>query len=136
MKLWRHLLFALNSAWQSFWRSAAVSLAATATVTLILTMAGINLLVGHTLAGVLDEYRARVSVISISVADDTPLTTVTDFNDQLRSDPPVVGVSYLINDEALAGFQADPVTPHIALHVEGNHGAAKLMVRLVKLADQ
>ncbi|TMD09086.1 MAG: hypothetical protein E6J02_03465, partial [Chloroflexi bacterium] len=101
MKLWRHLLFALNSAWQSFWRSAAVSLAATATVTLILTMAGINLLVGHTLAGVLDQYRARVSVISISVADDTPLTTVTDFEDQLRSDPRVVGVSYLSKDEAL-----------------------------------
>ncbi len=135
MKLWRHLLFALNSAWQSFWRSAAVSLAATATITLILTMAGINLLVGHTLAGVLDQYRARVSVISISVADDTPLTTVTDFEDQLRSDPRVAGVSYLSKDEALARFQADPVNADIARQIEGNPLAAKLEVRVGKLAD-
>ncbi len=43
MRPWRHLAFALNSAWQSFWRNAAVSFAAVLSITLILALAGVNL---------------------------------------------------------------------------------------------
>src|SRR5690348_17461432 len=69
----RNLKFAFNSAWQSFWRNLAVSLAAVLSITLILILAGINLLVGHAFSQVLDSFRERVSEISINVADDTPL---------------------------------------------------------------
>jgi cell division transport system permease protein len=135
MRLWRHLVFALSSAWQSFWRNAAVSLAAVGTITLILAMAGVNLLVGHTLAGILDQYKSRVSVISISIADGTPVSTVYDFQDQLRGDPRVTEVHLITKDEALAKFAADPQNADIARQIEGNPLAAKLEVHVAKLAD-
>ena len=135
MRLWRHLVFALSSAWQSFWRNAAVSLAAVGTITLILAMAGVNLLVGHTLAGILDQYKSRVSVISISIADGTPVSTVYDFQDQLRSDPRVTDVRLITKDEALAKFAADPQNADIARQIEGNPLAAKLEVHVARLAD-
>jgi cell division transport system permease protein len=135
MRLWRHLVFALSSAWQSFWRNAAVSLAAVGTITLILAMAGINLLVGHTLSGILDQYKSRVSVISISIADGTPLGTVADFEDQLRGDPRVTQVRLITKDEALARFSADPANADIARQIEGNPLAAKLEVHVASLSD-
>jgi cell division transport system permease protein len=135
MRLWRHLVFALSSAWQSFWRNAAVSLAAVGTITLILAMAGVNLLVGHTLGGILDQYKSRVSVISISVADGTPVSTVYDFEDQLRTDPRVTEVRLISKDEALARFAADPQNADIARQIEGNPLAAKLEVHVAKLSD-
>ena len=69
----RNLKFALSSAWQSFWRNLAVSLAAVLSITLILILAGVNLLVGHAFSQVLDGFRTKVSEISINVSDDTPL---------------------------------------------------------------
>jgi cell division transport system permease protein len=135
MRLWRHLLFALSSAWQSFWRNAAVSLAAVLSITLILILAGVNLLLGHALGEVLDTYKARVSVISISVADDTPLATVEDFKSQLEGDPRVASVRFVSKDEELARFESDPINQQIAQQVEGNPLAAKLEVRVKKLTD-
>jgi cell division transport system permease protein len=135
MRLWRHLVFALSSAWQSFWRNAAVSLAAVGTITLILAMAGVNLLVGHTLGGILDQYKSRVSVISISIADGTPMATVSDFQDQLSTDPRVTQVRLVTKDEALARFAADPQNADIARQIEGNPLAAKLEVHVARLSD-
>src|SRR5437016_9258136 len=99
MRTFRHLLFAFSSAWQNFWRNAAVSLAAVLSITLILILAGTSLLVGHALSQVLDSYRQRVSVLTISVADETPLSTVYDFADQLRSRPDVVDVRFVSKAE-------------------------------------
>ena len=135
MRLWRHLLFALSSAWQSFWRNAAISLAAVLSITLILILAGVNLLLGHALGTVLDTYKARVSVISISVADDTPLATVDDFKARLEADPRVTAVRFVSKDEELARFEADPLNRQIAQQVEGNPLAAKLEVRVKNLSD-
>ncbi|HVD02093.1 MAG TPA: permease-like cell division protein FtsX [Candidatus Dormibacteraeota bacterium] len=135
MRLWRHLVFALSSAWQSFWRNAAVSLAAVGTITLILALAGVNLLIGHTLGGILDQYKSRVSVISISIADRTPLSTISDFEGQLRSDPRVSSVTFITKDEALARFSADPQNADIARQIQGNPLAAKLEVHVASLSD-
>jgi cell division transport system permease protein len=135
MKLFRHLGFALNSAWQSFWRNAGVSLAAVLSITLILVMAGVNLLLGHALGGVLETYKARVSVISISVADDTPLATVHAFEDDLRSDPRIGGVHFITKDEELDKFSSDPSNKQIIQQIDGNPLAAKLEVHVSRLDD-
>ncbi|HLQ61382.1 MAG TPA: permease-like cell division protein FtsX [Candidatus Acidoferrales bacterium] len=135
MRLWRHLQFALSSAWQSFWRNAGVSLAAVLSITLILVMAGVNLLVGHAMNDVLQLLRARVSVISITVADGTPLQTVYDFQEQLRADPRVAEVQFLTKDQVLAHFQSDPTNARIVQQIEGNPLSAKLEVRVRDLAD-
>jgi cell division transport system permease protein len=135
MRLWRHLLFALSSAWQSFWRNWAVSMAAVLSIGLILALSGVNMLLGHSLASVLDTYRSKVSVLSISIADDTPLSSVYEFQEQLRSDPRVVSVTYRTKDEELARFSGDPTNSQVVAQLEGNPLAAKLEVRVAKLSD-
>src|SRR5438105_13016022 len=108
MMMLRNLKFALDSAWQSFWRNLAVSLAAVVSITLILILAGINLLVGHAFSQVLDGFRTKVSEISINVSDDTPLQTVSDFQQQLTVDPRVASVRFITKEEALAQIKAYP----------------------------
>jgi cell division transport system permease protein len=131
----RNLKFALSSAWQSFWRNLAVSLAAVLSITLILILAGVNLLVGHAFTQVLDGFRAKVSEISINVADDTPLTNVYDFQAQLAADPRVVSVTFVTKDEALRAFRSDPQNAILSTQIEGNPLDAKLDVRVRNLTD-
>ncbi|HEX7263869.1 MAG TPA: hypothetical protein VF383_06795, partial [Candidatus Dormibacteraeota bacterium] len=64
-------------------------MAAVLSITLILILGGVNLLVGHAFSQVLDGFRDKVSVISINVADGTPLSSVYDYQHQLSSDPRV-----------------------------------------------
>ncbi len=135
MRLLRHLLFALSSAWQSFWRNAGVSLAAVVSIPLILMLAGINLLLGHTFGAVLDTYKTRVSVISISVADQTPLSTVYDFQAQLAADPRVSSVTFISKDEELARFASDPRNATLVTNLEGNPVPGKLEVHVKDLRD-
>jgi cell division transport system permease protein len=133
--IYRNLRFALNSAWQSFWRNLAVSTAAVLSITLILILAGINLLVGHAFSQVLDGFRAKVSEISVNVADGTPLQGVYDFQQQLAADPRVTGVTFVTKDEALAQFKADPNNVVLAQEISGNPLDAKLEVHVAKLDD-
>ncbi len=131
----RNLKFALNSAWQSFWRNLAVSLAAVLSITLILILAGINLLVGHAFSQVLDGFRTKVSQISINVSDDTPLQSVYDYQAQLVADPRVANVKFVTKDEALAQFKSDPQNFILAAQIEGNPLDAKLDVQVKSLDD-
>jgi len=131
----RNLTFALNSAWQSFWRNLAVSLAAVLSITLILILAGVNLLVGHAFSQVLDGFRAKVSQVSINVADDTPLQNVYAFQQQLAADPRITSVKFVTKEEALAQFRSDPNNAVFAQQIEGNPLDAKLEVRVANLSD-
>jgi len=131
----RNLKFAFNSAWQSFWRNLAVSLAAVLSITLILMLAGINLLVGHAFSQVLDGFRDKVSEISINVSDDTPLSNVYDFQQQLAADSRVTSVKFVTKDEALTQFKADPQNGVLAQQIDGNPLDAKLDVQVKSLSD-
>lgn len=135
MRIWRHLLFALASAWQSFWRNAAVSMPAVLSITLILLLAGVSLLLGHAMSQVLDSYRQRVSVLTISVADGTPLPAVYDFADQLRARPGVIDVRFVTKDEELRQFASDPRNQQLIEQLQGNPVPAKLEVRVAGLAE-
>jgi len=135
MTILRNLRFALNSAWQSFWRNLAVSLAAVVSITLILILAGVNLLVGHAFTQVLDGFRDKVSEMSVNVADDTPLTSVYAFQQQLRGDPRVATVRFVTKEEALAEFVRDPNNAVLSQQIQGNPLDAKLEVRVRSLND-
>jgi len=135
MSIWRNLLFAFGSAWQNFWRSAAVSFAAVLSITLILLLAGAGLLIGHALGQVLDTYRQRASVLTISISDDTPQPAVDDFANQIRAQPGVVGVRYVSKEEELQRFSADPRNQQLLEQLEGNPVPAKLEVRVARLGD-
>jgi cell division transport system permease protein len=131
----RNLKFALNSAWQSFWRNLAVSLAAVVSITLILILAGVNLLVGHAFSQVLDGFKDKVSEMSVNIADDTPLQSVYAFRDQLAADPRVASVKFVTKAEALAQFETDPNNYALAQQIDGNPLDAKLDVRVRNLTD-
>jgi cell division transport system permease protein len=131
----RNLKFALDSAWQSFWRNFAVSLAAVVSITLILILAGVNLLVGHALSQVLDGFRDKVSEMSVNVADGTPLTSVYAFQTQLQSDPRVASVTFITKDQALKQFEQDPNNAVLIEQVQGNPLDAKLQVQVKNLGD-
>jgi len=133
--MFRNLKFALNSAWQSFWRNLAVSLAAVVSITLILILAGVNLLVGHAFSQVLDGFKDKVSEMSINIADDTPLQSVYAFRDQLAADPRVASVKFVTKAEALAQFEQDPNNYALAQQIDGNPLDAKLDVRVRNLTD-
>jgi len=135
MKIWRHLLFALRTAWLSFWRNAAVSLAAVVSITLILALCGITLIIGHSLGQVLQGYRHKVSIISISVADRTPLTTVQEFMDQLRARPGVTSVQFSTKQQELANFDSNPTNQQLVQQLNDNPVAARIRVRVSRLAD-
>src|SRR6202022_3267488 len=135
MRIWRHLLFALSSAWQSLWRHVPVTGAGVLSITLILILAGTSLLLGHAFSQVLDGYKQRVSVISISVADQTPLLTVEDFEDQLRQRPEVLSVRFVSKDEELRRFSEDPRNQQLIEQIQGNPVPAKIEVRVSRLAD-
>jgi cell division transport system permease protein len=135
MRPFRHLQFALDSAWQSFWRNAAVSTAAVMSITLIMMLGGTSLLLGHALGQMLDTYKQRVSVLSISVADSTPLGSVYDFEDQLRVRPEVVSVRFVTKEEELRRFAADPRNQQLVEQLDGNPVPAKIEVGVRHLAD-
>src|SRR5437588_1921421 len=108
MRPWRHLAFALSSAWQSFWRNSAVSLAAVVSITLILALGGVNLVLGHALGGILQSYEQRVAVMNISVQDNVPLQTLQEFMIKLQGDPRVLSATFITKDETFRRFAADP----------------------------
>src|SRR5258708_22879020 len=135
MTMFRNLRFALNGAWRGLWRTLAVSLAAVLSITLILRLAGVNLLVGHAFSQVLDGFRQKVSEISVNVSDDTPLQNVYDFQQQLTADPRVTSVKFITKDEALTQFKSDPQNGILAQQIEGNPLDAKLEVHVANLSD-
>ncbi len=131
----RNLKFALNSAWLSFSRNLAVSLAAVVSITLILILGGVNLLVGHAFSQVLDGFKDKVSEMSINVADGTPLTAVYAFQSQLEADPRVASVTFVTKEQALAAFKADPNNAVLIEQMDGNPLDAKLDVHVKNLSD-
>ena len=135
MKLIRLLLFAGNGAWQNFWRNLTVSVAAVVSIALILMLAGAGLLLGHALGQVLDSYRHRVSVVTISVADNTPLAAVYDFAGQLQARPEVAGVRFVTKDEELRSFASDPRNQQLIEQIQGNPVPAKIEVSVARLDD-
>jgi len=86
-------------------------------------------------AGIQIGARPGVSVISISVSDQTPLATVYDFKQQLEADPRVAGVTFVTKDEELQRFSADPRNRDLIANIEGNPVPAKLEVHVKNLSD-
>ena len=135
MRTLRHLRFALSSAWQSFHRNATVSFTAVVSIGLVLALAGVNLVIGHGLSAVLDGYRQKVSVISISVADGTPLPAVYDFAARLKARPDVVSVRFRTKAEVMHDLASDPRNQQLVQQIQGNPVPAKIEVHVSRLSS-
>ncbi|HEX4213510.1 MAG TPA: permease-like cell division protein FtsX [Candidatus Dormibacteraeota bacterium] len=135
MKPFRHLRYAFESAWQSFHRNASVSFAAVISIGLVLILAGISLLIGHALDQVLQGYRQKVSVITISVADGTTLPTVYEFEAQLRARPDVSSVSFLTKQQVMDQLASNPQNQQLIQQVQGNPVPAEIEVHVRSLSS-
>jgi cell division transport system permease protein len=99
------VLFSVGRAWQGFWRNAVMSLAATATMVLmLLLLAGFWIIQTGLLAG-LQFTEQKVEVVAYLQPNATD-TQVAALQAQLKSMPEVASVVYVDRDEALVRFRA------------------------------
>jgi cell division transport system permease protein len=98
------VLFSMTRAWQGFWRNAVMSLAATATMVLmLLLLAGFWIIQTGLLAG-LQFTEQKVEVVAYLQTNATD-TQVADLQARLKTMPEVASVAYVSRDEALDRFQ-------------------------------
>ena len=99
------VLFSMTRAWQGFWRNAVMSIAATATMVLmLLLLAGFWIIQTGLLAGLqFTEQKVEVVAYLQTNATDNQVATLQA---RLRAMPEVATVTYISRDEALARFRA------------------------------
>jgi cell division transport system permease protein len=127
------ILFSMTRAWQGFWRNAVMSLAATATMILmLLLLAGFWIIQTGLLAG-LQFTEQKVEVVAY-LQPNTTDTQVTELQDRLKAMPQVASVDYVTRDEALVRFRASMQAQgreDLTRYLDANPLYASLEVKMV-----
>ncbi len=99
------IVFSLRRAWQGFWRNALMSLAATATMILmLLLLSGFWIIQSGLLAG-LQFVEQKVEVVA-DLSDTITPDQVTSLEATMEAHPEVLSATFVSKDEALARFRA------------------------------
>jgi cell division transport system permease protein len=131
------LFFSISRAWQGFWRNAAMSLAATATMTLmLLLLAGFWIIQAGFLAS-LSYVEDKVGVVA-DLNDGISAAKLQDLETRLGALPEVKSVEYTSKEQALVNYRAqrsaqnqDDLTQYLA----NNPLPASLDVKLRRPED-
>ena len=127
------VFFSLKRAWQGFWRNAVMSLAATATMILmLLLLAGFWIIQTGLLAG-LQFTEQKVEVVAYLQPNATQ-TQVDALTKQLGDMPEVSSVAYVSRDEALTRFRASMQAQgreDLTRYLDANPLYASMEVKLV-----
>ena len=127
------VLFSMTRAWQGFWRNAVMSLAATATMVLmLLLLAGFWIIQTGLLAG-LQFTEQKVEVVAYLQTNATD-TQVADLQARLKTMPEVASVAYVSRDEALKRFQASMAAQgrqDLTRYLDNNPLYASIEVKMV-----
>ena len=131
------LFFSISRAWQGFWRNAAMSLAATATMTLmLLLLAGFWIIQAGFLAS-LSYVEDKVGVVA-DLNDGISAAKLQDLETRLGALPEVKSVEYTSKEQALVNYRAqrsaqnqDDLTQYLA----NNPLPASLDVKLQRPED-
>ena len=99
------VIFSLRRAWQGFWRNALMSLAATATMVLMLLLLAGFWIIQTGLLSALDFTESKVEV-QVNMNVDTQPTAITALGERIMTLPGVASVTLVTREEALARFQA------------------------------
>jgi cell division transport system permease protein len=100
------LFFSISRAWQGFWRNAAMSLAATATMTLmLLLLAGFWIVQAGFLAS-LSYVEDKVGVVA-DLNDNIASLEVREVEGRLEAMPEVRSIEYISKDEALRRYREE-----------------------------
>jgi cell division transport system permease protein len=98
------LLFSMKRAWQGFWRNIGMSVAATATMVLmLLLLAGLLIVVTGLNAG-LDYFESKVEVTAF-VRDGASQQRIDAVVAKARAIPEVANVTFVTKDEAIQRFR-------------------------------
>lgn len=98
------LFFSVARAWQGFWRNAAMSLAATATMTLmLLLLAGFWIIQAGFLAS-LSYVEDKVGVVA-DLEDNATALEVRELQDRLKALPEVTSVEFVSKEDALRRYR-------------------------------
>src|SRR5262245_3438895 len=131
------LVFSVSRAWQGFWRNAAMSLAATATMTLmLLLLAGFWIVQAGFLAS-LSYVEEKVGVVADLHDNATPVE-LADAQARLATLPAVRSVEYISKDEALARYREERKAQgqaDLTGYLQDNPLPASLEVKLRKPDD-
>ncbi len=100
MSFLRFVGFSIVRAWQGFWRNAMMSLAATATVILMLVLLSALFIVITGLNSGLEFIESKVAVTA-RLRDDLPLAALTRLIDEVEEMPGVASVDYVPPEEAM-----------------------------------
>ncbi len=100
----RFLVFSLGRAWQGFWRNGAMSLAATATMTLMLLLLSGFFIVQNGLLAGLQFVEQKVEVVA-DLRSTTTDAEVEDLRLRIGALPEVREVNYVSREEALQRFR-------------------------------
>ncbi|MGD0018688.1 MAG: permease-like cell division protein FtsX [Candidatus Limnocylindrales bacterium] len=96
--------FSLKRAWQGFWRNSLMSLAATASMVLMLTLlSGLVILLAG-LDATLKYVESEVEVVAY-LKDSATAQDVAQLTTDLKAMPQVTTVAYISKDQALKNFQ-------------------------------
>jgi cell division transport system permease protein len=127
------VLFSLTRAWQGFWRNAVMSLAATATMVLmLLLLAGFWIIQTGLLAG-LQFTEQKVEVVGY-LQPNAQANQIEALQAQLEAMPEVATVTYIDRDAALERFRSSMAAQgreDLTRYLDSNPLYASLEVKLV-----
>ena len=127
------VLFSLTRAWQGFWRNAVMSLAATATMVLmLLLLAGFWIIQTGLLAG-LQFTEQKVEVVGY-VQPNAQANQIDALRTRLEAMPEVASVTYVDRDAALERFRSSMAAQgreDLTRYLDSNPLYASLEVKLV-----
>src|SRR5215212_230630 len=98
------VVFSIRRAWQGFWRNALMSLAATATMVLMLVLLAGFWIIQTGLLSALDFTEQKVEVVA-NIRLEASQTQVEELRSAITAMPEVAGVTYISQAEALTRFQ-------------------------------
>lgn len=101
----RFVLFSVRRAWQGFWRNAVMSLAATATMILMLVLLSMFWVLLTGLNAGLQYVEQKVEIVA-DLQDNASMDQVQALEAQIAAKPEVLSVTYVSRDQALADFRA------------------------------
>lgn len=130
-------VFSIRRAWQGFWRNAAMSLAATATMMLMLLLLASFWIVQAGFLASLRYVEDKVGVVA-DLHDDISQAQLDDLMGRLGAMPEVRSIEYISKDEALARYRADRAAqgqPDMTQYLPENPLPASLEVKLRNPSD-
>jgi cell division transport system permease protein len=131
------LFFSIKRAWQGFWRNAAMSLAATATMTLMLLLLASFWIVQAGFLASLSYVEDKVGVVA-DLNDGVSPATLDDLQARLLAMPEVRSLEYVSKDEALRRYREERTAQgqqDLTLYLPDNPLPASLEVKLRKPDD-